>query len=364
MEAQKMDKLLEFLTVHPNKKAVKKDSTLYPAKAIFTPVISYSPETNWSFGLGMKGLFKMRGSGDETRTSNIPLTFQYTVENKYLFFSGFDIFFPQERYILTGNARIQSFPSLFFDVGQNTPKSNGEQFNYSQFLIEPIFVKKVFMPYLFLGAGIRYNQIANIDAINGGLLDLSNHSGAKGSTSVGAQLALIVDSRDNILNAKEGFYLRFTHGFYDKVLGGTNAFQLTRFDARYYTRLSKNNSNVLAFQLFSHFTHGDVPLLELGRLGGNELMRGYFTGRYTDRHLVAGQVEFRQKLSHRWGGVAFLGVGTVANEFDQFEMRAIRPSAGVGVRLLIDEEEDLNLRIDFAKGQEKSNYYIKVAEAF
>ena len=73
------EKLLEFLTFHPNKKAVERDSTIYPAKAIFTPVISYAPETNLSIGVGIKGLFKMKGSGEETRTSNLPLTAQYTI---------------------------------------------------------------------------------------------------------------------------------------------------------------------------------------------------------------------------------------------------------------------------------------------
>ena len=137
------EKLLEFLTFHPNKKAVERDNSIYPAKAIFTPVVSYAPETSLSIGVGIKGLFKMKGSGDETRTSNLPLTAQYTIENRYLFFSGFEIFSPQERYMLTGNIRIQSFPSLFFGIGNNTPKSNEEEFNYSQVLIEPLLLKQI-----------------------------------------------------------------------------------------------------------------------------------------------------------------------------------------------------------------------------
>lgn len=92
LDAQAFEKIIEWLTIHPNSKAVEKDSTLYPAKAIFTPVVSYAPETNLSFGVGMKGLFKMKGSGSETRTSNMPLTLQYSIEHKYLFFSGFQIF--------------------------------------------------------------------------------------------------------------------------------------------------------------------------------------------------------------------------------------------------------------------------------
>jgi len=261
--------------------------------------------------------------------------------------------------------RIQSFPSLFFGIGPDSPKTNEEQFGYSQILFEPIFLKKV-LTYskLFLGAGIRYNHISSVEVEPNGILDLSDQTGTKGSTASGIQLAIIYDSRDNILNAKKGSYMRFTHGFYGTQLGGTQKFQLTRFDARCYFNPTNNKSNVLALQLLAHFSHGDTPLLEMGRLGGSELMRGYFIGRYTDRHLLATQIEWRQKISHLWGIVVFAGAGSVAPSIDKFKSNSIRPSAGIGVRFLIDEHEDLNLRFDFAKGQEKSNYYFNIAEAF
>ena len=364
IEAQMFEDLIEFLTVYPNKKAAEKDSSIYKAKAIFTPVVSYAPETDLSFGVGMKGLFKMRGSGPETRTSNMPITFQYSIENKYLFFSGFQIFFPQERYVLAGNLRIQSFPSLYFGVGQDTPQSNEEEFAYSQVLFEPIFLKKVLFPYLFIGSGIRYNKISNVEAELDGLLERSEQTGALGSTSVGLQLAMIYDSRDNLLNAKEGIYAELTHGFYEKILGGTHRYELTRFDLRYYMKAFGKLNSVLAFQLVGHFSHGNTPLQELGRLGGDEIMRGYFEGRYTDRHLIATQIEWRQKLSPRWGITAFTGFGNVAPSLDKFSITNIRPSVGFGVRFLIDNVEDLNLRLDFGVGQRTRNYYFKIAEAF
>jgi len=362
--AQNLEKVLEFLTVHPNKKAVEKDSTIYPAKAIFTPVITYAPETNLSFGIGMKGLFKMRGSGDETRTSNIPLSVQYTIENKYLFFSGFEIFSPQERYMLTGNIRIQSFPSLYFGVGQDTPKSNEEEFAYSQILIEPILLKNLFRKHLFFGGGIRYNRISGMEVEPEGLLGLSEQSGASGSTSSGIQLAIIFDSRDNILNASKGMFIGLTHGFYGSFLGATQNYQLSRLDFRYYMQPLKKPSSILGIHFLAHFSHGDTPLLEQARLGGDLIMRGYFEGRYTERHLLATQVEWRQKLSYRWGVVGFAGIGTVAPSIDQFNLDYIRPSLGVGVRFLIDAEENLNLRLDYGIGNEKNNYYFKIAESF
>lgn len=358
------NKLLEFLTFHPNKKAVEKDSTIYPAKAIFTPVISYAPETNLSIGVGIKGLFKMKGSGDETRTSNLPLTAQYTIENKYLFFSGFEIFSPQERYMLTGNVRIQSFPSLFFGIGNDTPKSNEEEFNYSQILLEPIFLKNMFKRYLFFGGGIRYNRISKVEAQPDGLLETTEQPGALGSTSAGLELAMIYDSRDNLLNASKGTFLSLTHGFYGGWLGSSHDFQLTKFDFRYFMQPLGKPSSILGFQFFSQFSQGDTPLQEMGQLGGHEIMRGYFGGRYTDRHLIATQIEWRQKLSHLWGVVAFAGIGNVAPSINEFDFSTIRTSLGVGLRFLVDEEENLNLRLDFGLGNEKINYYFKIAESF
>ena len=358
------NKLLEFLTFHPNKKAVQKDSSLYLAKTIFTPVVSFAPETNLSIGVGMKGLFKMKGSGDETRTSNLPLTAQYTIENKYLFFSGFEIFSPQEKYVLTGNIRIQSFPSLFFGIGANTPKSNEEEFSYSQVLLEPIFLKNLFMKYLFFGGGIRYNKISRVEAYPNGLLEKTNQTGALGSTSSGLELAMIYDSRDNLLNASEGLFLSLTHGFYRGWIGSSHDFELTKLDLRYFMQPLGNSSSILGFNFIAQSSQGDTPLQELGRLGGHEIMRGYFEGRYTDRHLIATQIEWRQKLSHRWGAVAFAGLGNVAPSLDDFDFDTLRASYGIGVRFLVDEEENLNLRLDFGIGNEKANYYFKIAESF
>ncbi len=364
VKAQALEKLVEFLTIHTNKKAVDRDSTIYPAKAILAPVVSYAPETNLSLGVGIKTLFKLKGSGEETRTSNIPLTLQYSVENKYFFFSGFEIFWPQEKYVLAGNVWIQSFPSLFYGVGQDTPRSNEEEFGFRKILFEPIFLKKMFFPYLFLGSGIRYNKINQVEYLSDGLLANSEQTGALGSTSLGVELALLYDSRDNLLNAKSGLYLEFTHGFYGKHLGGTHKYELTRFDIRYFMQPLKKSPSVLAFQFMMHFSHGDTPLHELGRLGGDESLRGYFEGRFSDRNLLIAQLEWRQNISHRWGFTTFAGFGGVAPSVGQFTLGTLRPAVGAGLRFMIDPKERLNLRLDIATGQETVKYYFKIAEAF
>ena len=93
-------------------------------------------------------------------------------------------------------------------------------------------------------------------------------------------------------------------------------------------------------------------------------MRGYFEGRYTDGNLLATQVEWRQKISKLFGLVGFAGVGTVAPSISEFSTSYLRPSLGIGLRFLVDPEENLNLRLDFGRSESKWNYYLKIAEAF
>ena len=361
---QDFENFKEFFTFYPNKKAAEKDSTLYKSKFIAAPVISFSPETSLGFGVGAKYLFKFRGSGDETRTSNMPVTLQYTLNNQFIIYSGFEVFTNQERWVITGNVSLQNYPRLYYGTGRDTSEDNEEEYNYYQALVEPIFLKQAFTRYLFLGGGLRYNHIFNVDIDEEGQLNANQPSGFDGSTSVGAELALLYDNRNNILNAKQGWYLELTHGFYDKVLGGTNRFELTRFDLRHYISLSKNN-DILGFQFLGHFSHRDVPFSELALFGSSEILRGYREGRYVERNLLAGQMEYRKRFKNsRWGMVAFVGTGDVYRNLNEFKLKNLRPNYGIGVRFLLDKRENLNVRLDWGFGDDSNNLYLNIAEAF
>ncbi|WP_050858529.1 BamA/TamA family outer membrane protein [Aquimarina agarilytica] len=362
---EKFEKFKELFTFYPNKKRVAKDSSLYLSKVIVAPIVSFSPETSLGLGVGSKYLFKFKGSGEETRTSNMPISLRYTLNNQFIFFSGFEIFTNQEKWVIEGNILFQNFPRLFFGIGRDTPESNEEIYDSYQALFEPIFLKQAFAKHLFLGGGIRYNHIFNVEIENDKLLAQTQPLGFNGSTSAGAELAVLYDSRNNILNAQNGVYFEFTHGFYGKVLGGTHKFQLTRFDFRYFKTLTNDAKNILAFQMLGHFSHGNIPLSELALLGGHEIMRGYIEGRYIERNLLAGQVEYRKQFKNsRIGMVAFLGTGDVARNVSNFKLNNLRPNVGVGLRFLLDRTENLNIRLDWGFGDSSNNVYLNLAEAF
>ncbi len=359
------DKIKECFTFYPNKKRATQDSLLYLSKIIAAPVISYAPETSLGLGVGSKYLFKFSGSSDETRTSNLPMLAVYTFNKQFILYSGFEVFTNQENYVLTGNFLFQNFPRLYYGIGYDTPKSNEEIYDSSQVLFEPIFLKRMFTRYLFLGAGFRYNHIFNVTTIDNGLLENTQPLGFRGTTSFGGALAALYDSRDNILNASKGIYFHFTHGFYGKLLGGINHFQLTKFDFRYFKSLTKDAKNIIGYHLIGHFTNGDTPLSEMAFLGGSNIMRGYTEGRYIERNLIATQVEYRKQIKgSRLGIVTFAGLGAVANDFGAFRLDQVRPNAGAGIRFLLDSDENLNIRFDWGAGHKTNSKYLNLAEAF
>ncbi len=344
---------------------MERDSTIYRQKFIAAPVFTFTPETSLAFGTGAKYLFKFNKSGEETRVSNMPMTIQYTLNNQFFLFSGFEVFTNQEKWVIEGNLLFQNYPRLYYGIGSQTPESAEEQYDYYQFLLEPIFLKQLFHRYLFIGAGFRYNHIFNTGFESDGIIAQNQRTGFDGSTSVGAEIAALYDSRSSLLNAQDGWYFEFTHGQYGKVLGGTNVFNLTRFDLRHFIDVSQKNIDVLALQFFGRFSRGNLPFSEYSFFGGSEIMRGYQEGRFVDRDMLATQIEYRKNFEKsRWGLVGFLGTGDVYNNVTEFQFKNLKPNYGAGVRFSLDKEENLNLRFDVGFGKGTNGFYFGIAEAF
>ena len=315
-----LDRVIDFLTIEPNEKRVASDpERYYPSKIVFSPYVIYSPETSFGFGIGGSYLFKFPGSGDEerTRTSAIPLAFTYTLENQVLFYSGFEVFWPDEEWVLSGNFRGSIFPRLFYGIGPRTPDYGAEAFGENdivfqsrEIVLEPILSKQLFVDRLFLGAGARYRRVGATsfeyleegEVPEGGealLREFRGLDGGGGSTSIGVEAAGLYDTRNSLLNAQRGSYFELTYGkYFAGVLGGDSEYDLLRADARRFFQLGgdEDHRDVLGVQGVGYFATGEVPLVELGQLGSGEIMRGYYEGRYTDRSYVATQAEYLEIL--------------------------------------------------------------------
>jgi hypothetical protein len=94
-------------------------------------------------------------------------------------------------------------------------------------------------------------------------------------------------------------------------------------------------------------------------------MRGYFMGRYRDRHYLTAQAEYRRMVWWRLGFAAFAGAGEVfGSEGSDFRLSNLQWSVGGGLRLLFNRAERVNLRVDFGVGKSTTGLYFQLEEAF
>jgi outer membrane translocation and assembly module TamA len=103
-------------------------------------------------------------------------------------------------------------------------------------------------------------------------------------------------------------------------------------------------------------------------MGSDELMRGYYAGRYRDRNYIAGQAELRYRIDNSFGIVGFLGTGEVFHS--TFSLPQLKPNYGGGVRYFFDVEKGLSVRIDYGVGEKptgekrESGIYIGLGQSF
>jgi hypothetical protein len=121
---------------------------------------------------------------------------------------------------------------------------------------------------------------------------------------------------------------------------------------------------VLAWRGYLQWIDGSAPFFALCSFGQGSDLRGYTSGKYRDYAMLAGQAEYRWRLSPRWGVVAFAGAGQIAPSLGAMSTEHLLASAGGGVRFRLGKENPLNFRMDFAWGRDGGALYLAVGEAF
>jgi hemolysin activation/secretion protein len=158
-------------------------------------------------------------------------------------------------------------------------------------------------------------------------------------------------------------FANFNFFNYGKHFGGSHNFSKLIADVAFYKKL--NPKLILATQIFNAFAIGDkIPFQQLPQIGGPKAMRGYYQGRYTDKHLSLWQTELRFPIYKRFGLATFGNAAILGNEKSILRTNDIKYSYGAGLRFTFNRKEHLNLRMDYALGKDKNFFYITVGEAF
>jgi hypothetical protein len=345
----------------------KKDSakSSYKNKLLVFPLVALSTETSWVLGVANAFIFKTAKKDSALRVSTIPSGLLYTFNNQILIALGANIFLPKERYIIRFENSFSKFPDKFWGLGNDTQDKVSENYTFTQFYINPQLYRKV-VGNLFLGAGVDFQRVFNIEYEAGGYFDEDKVLGVYDRSSYtvfGYSLFINHDSRNHAYVPDRGGLFRVKFSNFNQNLWSDYNFQTLEIDFRKFIRVT--HRSIFAIHSLSTFNFGDVPYRNLGILGGNSMMRGYYAGRYKDHKFTGLQAEYRFPIKGRFGGVAFGGVGQVARDFSDFKLDQFKPALGAGLRFAVLRQDKLNLRFDVAAGSGGSvNYYIVLAESF
>lgn len=212
-------------------------------------------------------------------------------------------------------------------------------------------------PRLYVGPMVAVDYIHAFEIERRDLLD-----GMRSTTwSYGAGFALSYDSRDVLTNPHRGIYASLTQCFRPRFIGNKYAFSSTDLQFDIYRGLWKGS--ILAFDLRSQLNFGHHSWHMMAKTGGSHFMRGYYEGRYRDKHMMAAQLELRQHVWRRNGVVIWGGVATVFDRLSDVMMRRLLPNVGAGYRW--EFKKDVNVRFDAGLGKSGQwGFMFGINEAF
>jgi len=325
------------------------------------PVIYYTPETKLALGASFAWIYRSNPEDVESRPSTLGGIGIYTLRNQVILGLGLDHYFDRDRQQITAGISYRKFPNDFYGIGNDTPVDDSEEFTDEGAGLNLDYLRTLRGPWR-AGAGLMFGTSSITGVEPGDMLDGDAIAGSSGGQVLGAGLIGHYDSRDRVGYPTRGTFGQLAWRQHGELLGADFNFNQTTVDLRQYIPLGA--SRVIAVRGLGIASGGDVPFQLLPALGGDQLLRGYFGGRFRERQLLAAQAEYRSRVWKRLGLAAFGAVGQVARDLDGLGMGRFRSSFGLGLRFLLIKQEGMNLRIDFGFGEDQSAFYLSFGEAF
>ena len=318
----------------------------------------YATDTKLGLGLVAAGIYRSDPSDSLLLPSNVSLFGDVSTVGFYLLGVRGTHIFPRDRYRAVYTLYFYSFPCKFwgmgFDMGDNDD-------NKSDMKRWQVHVKGSFLwnlrSNLFLGPSLAYDYIIGKDMERPELLaGMDRHT-----DNYGVGFTFMFDNRDNLTFPHRGYFVNLTQMVRPRFMGNDYAFSTTELQMNAYQQPWRGA--VLAEDVRSTFNFGNPSWGMMAQLGGSNAMRGYYEGRYRDKHMIQGTVELRQHVWKRNSVTAWVGAGTVFPKFSQMRSRNILPNFGLGYRW--EFKKNVNVRLDYGFGKSgQSGFLFNINEAF
>ena len=319
----------------------------------------YTPET--SVGGAASMLYYYDDDNDRVRPDTISFVALYTINNQMLFAMVGNKYFNDDEFLAGIKIAYSSFPKKFYGIGNKSRYSDEEQYDPVNVSMQSWLQNRIFADTY---AGIIYSfgryEIAEYE--ENGIIDTGEFYGIQPGYASGIGIRVDHDTRENRFNPQDSTYITLSSICYNEYTGSDFHYNHVNLDARYYKNIYRHH--VIATQLYIENTDGNPPLQVIPELGGQNVMRGYYQGRYKDSSYMAWQMEYRSPYWGRLGLVVFGGVGEVAKSMKDYCAANIKYSGGAGIRFVVQNNRKIAFRLDVGLSPEDMGVYFNLLHAF
>ena len=326
------------------------------------PAGGYSTETSWYFGLVKYNTFRVRSRilpDSLVESSKVMVAGTYSLNGQYTFSGDLDLVFGANRFTSQLKLQVKGFPSFFYGVGNDTRKEDGILTDFRNFEFTPVLNYDI-RNRNFIGVKLTLNNYSRVEPLDS-VPDEIPYRENEGLQS-GLGVRYFFDSRDDRIRTERGLYLFTSFDLIGKYLGSDFDFHTFSLDLRGF--ITPWSGVTFAGQVLSRLQGGDVPVQSLAFVGGNYMLRGYYSRRFRDKSSVAAQMEVRFPIYWIVSGVVYGGLGQVAPACREMQWNAFHYAGGGGIRVIFDKRSRSAIRFDVSFSGEGHTFFLGFGEAF
>ena len=286
---------------------------------------SYTPEASFGVGGAVLASFRMNKQDTISQRSFLPAGLNLSINGTIVVAGAGTFFFNENRFRIYMNYGYRNEPSHYYGKGFEKAETiergdSTTRFHRSYFQLYPRFVWEI-RPHFYLGGlfDLNYTKVSDVNPVME--KDPYFQQFKRKYFNVGIGGLIQYDTRDDVATPTRGMLLGANFKLFGKYLGGAYNYEIIELEYRQFKNIFRPRST-LAWIAKSQIGLGDVPFTELPTFGSPFDLRGYYMGKYRDKSMAYGIVEYRHmfgspakyKSGNFWakcGFVAWVGTGTI-----------------------------------------------------
>ena len=337
---------------------------------------SYTPEASFGVGGAVLASFRMNKQDTISQRSFLPAGLNLSINGTIVVAGAGTFFFNENRFRIYMNYGYRTEPSHYYGKGFEKAETiergdSTTRFHRSYFQLYPRFVWEI-RPHFYLGGlfDLNYTKVSDVNPVME--KDPYFQQFKRKYFNVGIGGLIQYDTRDDVATPTRGMLLGANFKLFGKYLGGAYNYEIIELEYRQFKNIFRPRST-LAWIAKSQIGLGDVPFTELPTFGSPFDLRGYYMGKYRDKSMAYGIVEYRHmfgspakyKSGNFWakcGFVAWVGTGTIGET--PFDWNKWKLNFGAGLRFQMQPGKNFRLDIGKEPGQPGMQVYMNMTEAF